>query len=132
MYVGNHSAASNPSLLKKCGVTAIVNCTHAPNVLPMSLNKDVFTYLHFPICEWEISIDTTSDAAILSWFEPVFKLIETFTREGRSVLIHCLAGAHRAGTTGVATLMHFASMDVASATFAAKTCRPIIDPTIGR
>jgi hypothetical protein len=36
------------------------------------------------------------------------------------VLIHCLAGAHRAGTTGVAVLMHFANMDVSTATFAAK------------
>ena len=26
---------------------------------------------------------------------------------GESVLVHCLAGAHRAGTTGIISLMHF-------------------------
>jgi protein-tyrosine phosphatase len=56
----------------------------------------------------------------------MFKFIENSMNEGRSVLvsdtmlvefvvlsrlliqIHCLAGAHRAGTTGIASLMYFA------------------------
>ncbi len=42
--------------------------------------------------------------------------------------IHCLAGAHRAGTTGVACLVHYAKMDVPTAIVVAKRCRPIIDP----
>jgi hypothetical protein len=42
--------------------------------------------------------------------------------------VHCLAGAHRAGTTGCACLIHFAGMDVRTAIASAKKCRPIIDP----
>ncbi len=42
--------------------------------------------------------------------------------------VHCLAGAHRAGTTGVACLVHFADMDVPEAIRLAKRLRPIIDP----
>jgi len=42
--------------------------------------------------------------------------------------VHCLAGAHRAGTTGVACLIHYAGLDVPTAIMAAKRLRPIIDP----
>jgi hypothetical protein len=34
--------------------------------------------------------------------------------------VHCLAGAHRAGTTGVACLIHFAKLDVPMAIMVAK------------
>jgi len=44
------------------------------------------------------------------------------------VIIHCLAGAHRAGTAGVACLMHLADLDRATATTIAQTARPAINP----
>ena len=34
---------------------------------------------------------------------------------GTNVIVHCLAGAHRAGTTGCILLMHFAGLEKASA-----------------
>jgi protein-tyrosine phosphatase len=49
-------------------------------------------------------------------------------RHGGNVLVHCLAGAHRAGTTGCACLIYFANMDVSNAIYTAKKLRPIIDP----
>ena len=100
VYVGNRTASSDANLLKKCGVRAIVNCTHEPNLIPNVLDKRHFEYLNFPICEWEFELDE-SDEAVLDWFRPVFSLVDKVTRKGDSVLIHCLAGAHRAGTTGV-------------------------------
>ena len=50
---------------------------------------------------------------------------------GGSVLVHCLAGAHRAGTTGCLLLMHEASMDMRTAITSAKKLRPAIDPIGG-
>ena len=47
------------------------------------------------------------------------------------MLVHCLAGAHRAGTTGILCLMRYADMNGAEAVAAAKRLRPVIDP-IGR
>lgn len=44
------------------------------------------------------------------------------------MLVHCLAGAHRAGTTGVACLIHYAELEPTEAIRIAKRCRPIIDP----
>ena len=58
----------------------------------------------------------------------MFEFIEEAISKGENVLIHCLAGAHRAGTTGVACLVHFAKLPVGEAISIAKRCRPIIDP----
>jgi protein-tyrosine phosphatase len=60
--------------------------------------------------------------------DPVFGFIEEAISNGQNILVHCLAGAHRAGTTGVACLIHFAGLNVEEAIVIAKRCRPIIDP----
>jgi protein-tyrosine phosphatase len=57
----------------------------------------------------------------------MFDFIEEAISRGESVLIHCLAGAHRAGTTGVSCLIHFAHLPAKDAIVIAKRCRPIID-----
>ena len=43
-------------------------------------------------------------------------------------MVHCLAGAHRAGTTGVLLIMHKTGLGAAEATKAAKQLRPAINP----
>ena len=35
-----------------------------------------------------------------TWLKPVLEFINDVINRGQSVLVHCLAGAHRAGTTG--------------------------------
>ena len=42
---------------------------------------------------------------VLNAFAPVHGFIEDALESGGSVLVHCLAGAHRAGTTGVSYMM---------------------------
>ena len=42
--------------------------------------------------------------------------------------MHCLAGAHRAGTAGIAYLMHACKLDRIKATAMAKAARPVINP----
>ncbi len=44
------------------------------------------------------------------------------------MLVHCLAGAHRAGSTGVAYLMYRNRIGHRDATRAAQLARPIINP----
>jgi len=46
-----------------------------------------------------------TDEGVLRFFNPIFSFVEQQTELGNSILIHCLAGAHRAGTTGVSWLM---------------------------
>lgn len=87
----------------------------------------------------------------MTFVDPLFAFIDDAISRGESVLVilfckiydiiciyyyyltivlkvHCLAGAHRAGTTGCACLVHYAKLDVPNAITVAKKCRPIIDP----
>ena len=43
--------------------------------------------------------------------QPLFDFVDSKLGAGESVLIHCLAGAHRAGTAGTACLMHLCAID---------------------
>jgi protein-tyrosine phosphatase len=57
----------------------------------------------------------------------MFKFVDDALARG-SVLVHCLAGAHRAGAMGALLLMRHSNLDVPSAIETAKSLRPIIDP----
>ena len=109
VYVGGLQSASELGVLKAHGITHIVNCMNRE-----SLNVHPVKYLDFPIAEYlwrlsnhanELSPCRNAEAAQLL-FAPAMEFIQTAAGHGGHVLIHCLAGAHRAGTTGVAFLMH--------------------------
>ena len=96
----------------------------------MDFAKDpAFKYLAYPIGLWRQKLSLSpKPAATLQYFEPLFRFVEGELAEGNNVIIHCLAGAHRAGTAGVACLMHLADLDRATATTIAQTARPAINP----
>jgi protein-tyrosine phosphatase len=87
-----------------------------------------FSYFRFPISNhWrEKNIKTTEGVRV--YFAPVFAWIDQCTSEGKNVLIHCLAGAHRAGTTSVAYIMHAGQYELKTALTAAQHARSIINP----
>ena len=43
---------------------------------------------------------------LISFLKPALEFITDVINSGDSVLVHCLAGAHRAGTAGIICLMH--------------------------
>lgn len=49
--------------------------------------------------------------AVPAFVTPLFAFIDSALANNSSVLVHCLAGAHRAGTTGCLCLMHYESLD---------------------
>eukprot|EP00428_Durinskia_dybowskii_P062393 CAMPEP_0170375190 /NCGR_PEP_ID=MMETSP0117_2-20130122/11029_1 /TAXON_ID=400756 /ORGANISM="Durinskia baltica, Strain CSIRO CS-38" /LENGTH=193 /DNA_ID=CAMNT_0010630249 /DNA_START=141 /DNA_END=722 /DNA_ORIENTATION=- len=126
IYVGNQTAAENLTLLKAHGITHVVNCTFGESKIP-NFHVGKLNYINFAVSHWQSFVNATN-ASVIAFTEPVFSFIENAVRNGQSVLIHCLAGAHRAGTTGVACLVHFAKLDVPMAIAVAKQLRPIIDP----
>ena len=65
-----------------------------------------------------------------AFFAPALSFIRAAADAGAGVLIHCFAGAHRAGTTGVAFLMEAEGLSAADATAAAQRLRPVIDPQV--
>lgn len=48
----------------------------------------------------------------LVFVKDLFAFIEGALAKGECVMVHCLAGAHRAGTTGVSCLIHFTGNSV--------------------
>lgn len=131
LYVGNAVTASNRSTLRDLGITRIVNCQDVDG-------KDYFDgdpelqYLRFSIGLWR-SVPSVRDGGKGTWqfWEPYFKFITESLRDGHNVLVHCLAGAHRAGTAGIAALMFLCNWDVKTAIPAAQRLRSAIQPIGG-
>mmetsp|Transcript_14865 Transcript_14865/g.29846 ORF Transcript_14865/g.29846 Transcript_14865/m.29846 type:complete len:211 (+) Transcript_14865:3-635(+) len=125
VYVGNVEAASNLGVLKQHGITHVVNCT---DNMPMYHSKTgQIEYLQFDIASWSRYVRGGSES-FYQFTNKMFQFVGETVSDGKHVLVHCLAGAHRAGTTGCLLLMHFAALDAHSAVALAKRLRPIIDP----
>lgn len=145
IYVGDRHAASDINLLKRFRITSVVNCTRPAESgeLPNYCQGTYIKYYEFPIATWSHYLfpnksrdEWLSDKAstpqelakVRDFFQRMFQFIQEALDRNESVLIHCLAGAHRAGSCGVAVLMYFLDLELAKAVFLAKLCRPIIDP----
>ena len=88
-----------------------------------------FKYLEYPIGLWRSTLSMSpKPAKTQAYFEPLFTFVDTELAAGNNVLIHCLAGAHRAGTAGVACLMHLCDLEPSQAITIAQTARPAINP----
>lgn len=127
VYVGNKNAASNWELLQEKNIKRVVNCTtDLPNYFS---EEDGMEYFQFRIAGWMQEVgDSRSNVEILAFSAPVLDFIDTGLENGESVLVHCLAGAHRAGTTGVLVLMHKLREPYNEALLKARLLRPIINP----
>ena len=87
-----------------------------------------FEYLPFEIGKFHNFRAATSADRALAFFRKYFEWVDSQLSSGHNVLVHCLAGAHRAGTAGIAYLMHACKLDRIKATAMAKAARPVINP----
>lgn len=132
VYVGNATAAANKRLLKRKKIFAIVNCQNTTS-LNYHEGKKQFYYHRFPVTTLAMNKEkqfdcATGAGAYNGGFHQTFEFMEEQLRQGRNVLIHCAAGAHRAGTVGVAWLMKQHGLGAVEAIAKAKTSRPIVQP----
>ena len=134
MYVGNYTAAQRKDILDAHGIRHVVNCMDVTTENYHENNPE-FTYLRFPISHWfrearEISSNNveTADLAVITYFDRLFAWGDPVLAQGQNVLVHCLAGAHRAGTTGVAYLMHLEKLRYGDALPIAQGRRAQINP----
>lgn len=132
LFVGNVHIACSRKELGELNITRIVYCQE-PNEGKMNFKADPqFKYLPFNIGAWGQSVAEAHRSGgkfnAVVYFAPLFEFVESELNDGRNVLIHCLAGAHRAGTAGVACLMHLCDVDRKFAIQIAKAARPVIDP----
>ena len=128
IYVGNVSSAESMEILQAHNISHVVNCTNGSGALPcFHKGKPGMNYYTFPISQWWAHVKETHSSVYL-FADPLWAFIDSALESGKSVLVHCLAGAHRAGTTGCACLMHYGKMNHVDAMRTAKQLRPIIDP----
>jgi len=125
IYIGSEDGAQDLKKLKANNITHVVNCT---DTIPNYHDK-VFQYYRFDISDlvykvWREYNEDQTHAAI----SPLFTFIDSALENGGSVLLHCLAGAHRAGTTGILSVMHYANFDQKTATSHVKKCRSMVEP----
>lgn len=110
LFVGDKIFAHSAAALAKAKVSRIVYCQGTDGSCPFE-NDAAFRYLNFPIGEFRSRRDhlelVKGGDSTLRFFDPLFAFVGFEMARGNNVLIHCLAGAHRAGTCGVACLMHF-------------------------
>ena len=64
----------------------------------------------------------------MEFWAPAHDFIDAALDDGHNVMVHCLAGAHRAGTTGVSYMMKAGKMSYTEALRVAKRQRPVVDP----
>jgi hypothetical protein len=129
VYVGNLTAASTRSILDAHGIRHVINCQEegSKNFFEEKGGGGSISYMRFPISQWWRSRMDTHEA-VFAYFQRPFEWAHAATASGSSVLIHCLAGAHRAGTTGVAFIMYSAGLEARVALPLARRLRSIIDP----
>lgn len=140
VYVGNVAAATTRAMLAEHGITAIVNCT---NDLPTKFAKAPFKdpsirYLRFDAMSCgRFAVGSgrrggdagvSAPMAVAEAFAEPLDFIDAALSEGRSVLIHCMLGAHRAGSVGTAFVMRKARLRRDGAIAACRRCRGVVDP----
>ena len=75
-----------------------------------------FKYLRFSIGNFfDAPFDLKTHEGILRFINPLVTFLEEVTDQGKNVLIHCLAGAHRAGTSACAWLIYKEKLSVGEA-----------------
>jgi len=132
IFVGNIGAASGEEILQKNNIRYVVNCTYGQSKIPDFFSKKKIDgkqihYFEFPIGHWSLMVGP-SDDDLLDFVKDLFVFVERAWSKKSNVLVHCLAGAHRAGTTGCLLLMKYANLSPNEAIPLAKSIRPVIDP----
>jgi len=123
IYVGGERVARDLELLREKKITAVVNCTDDIR----NYHEKVLSYYKFNIAWWKRH-GGDNQQELQKFILPVLQFIEREVKAGRNVLVHCLAGAHRAGTTAILCLMHFAGLNATKAATTARSLRSMIDP----
>mmetsp|Transcript_43407 Transcript_43407/g.102230 ORF Transcript_43407/g.102230 Transcript_43407/m.102230 type:complete len:221 (-) Transcript_43407:61-723(-) len=129
LYVGSKVAACDKDTLRSTKITCVVVCLETlSDNMPFRGSGNI-EYFHFPTGLWRRGLTRDASAeALADVMAPLLGYVEDRLQEGRSILIHCLAGAHRAGTAGIACLMRLADLGAIDAVAKAQACRKVIDP----
>jgi hypothetical protein len=129
-YIGDETNAKDLETLTRLKIFHIVNCKGSSGENYHEKNQK-FKYLRFEVSSWYSFKDVKSPEGVLKFFGPVHNFIDKGLSEGHNVMVHCLAGAHRAGTTGVSYVMKACDMNFKDALKVTQQRRGIVNPIGG-
>ena len=118
VYLGDFRAADDLPLLKEKNITAIVNCAFN---LPSKFKKEL-TYLNLKLAD-------EKDVQIIPALENAYKFIKE--DPNRLILVHCVHGSSRSGSTVIFYLMKDKKWDYETCFNYVKERRNIIKPNEG-
>jgi len=125
IYVGGERAARDIDMIRENRIAAIVNCT--TDIRNYNEGRNGLVYFNFDVASWKRHVHAADDQ-VDRFLGPMLRFVCKHVFVGENVLVHCLAGAHRAGTTGIICLMHFAGLQANKAISTARSLRNVIDP----
>ena len=136
LFVGGRNVGFSRAELRARRIRCIVQCEDEGSLCPFSKceadDGKSFEYLRFPLGQWRRRSDCDAIAAggapTLDFFAPLFRFVQSCLARGDCVLVHCLAGAHRAGAAGVALLMELCDVGYDEALLRLQAKRPIVQP----
>lgn len=133
LFVGGQKAASDEKFIKENNIKTIVNCTARGG-----MDFGEIEYLRVPIATWDVSLrfkfnDLTQSeefrsVELLRFVDSFLDVVDASLERGCSVLIHCVAGAHRAGTVAVLFIMRRCKVSSSEAIILAQKLRGVINP----
>lgn len=127
LFIGGQEPASNKAMLEEMKIFHVVNCQGSSGENYHERDPR-FTYLRYGISEDLRMAHMSSAEGVFRFLEPLHSFIDKALHNGNNVMVHCLAGAHRAGTAGVSYMMRRGNMTYREAVKLAKKQRPCVDP----
>jgi len=126
LYIGNENSSKDRETLAYKGIAGIINCTET---IPLYMENEIVCS-RFHISNWMRELGRNpSTETLIAYFQTAFLEIDSALETGDSVLVHCLAGAHRAGTFGVCYVLYKnPELNFVQVLAILKTIRPIINP----
>jgi protein-tyrosine phosphatase len=73
------------------------------------VRAEPISYLRFDVADWKQCVDGSSES-VRAFVAPLVSFVGPALAGGGNVLVHCMAGAHRAGTVGCLCLIELAGM----------------------
>ena len=128
LYVGNLSGACSIAQLNELRITHVVNCLDDEDRYSKFPQISLLLFRISRVLAGVGGLGAPPSKVMLK-MRPFFDFIDTALSSGGNVLIHCLAGAHRAGTASVAYLLRcHRTISIQDAILLAQSRRPIINP----
>ncbi|EGD77993.1 hypothetical protein PTSG_09628 [Salpingoeca rosetta] len=118
MYVGAEAHAEKEEIVRKHGITHILNLT----------TRSPTRHPHIEYCVIEI-LDSWNQN-LIAHFGEAFEFIERAREAGGKVLVHCVAGISRSPSVAIAYLMFKNKMSLSDAYALVKKKRPSISPNL--